>query len=293
MLKTVLVVCLSVLASILFNYGLFLQKKAVDTLPDVKFELSWKVFKAFVTHGTWMFSVFLTIIGGAIYTVCIALAPISIVQPILGCGVALLAYLAIKNLGEKPRRSDLFAIGLNILGLVLIGISLAEGLPEKTVHNPTKLWILAALAFSLAIIFPLVTLGSSRMKQSVGLGLSVGFLYGIGAVFARVLLVDWTGRWPKQGIMAAFSSIFIIPWAASYFPAFIMLQAALQRGLAVVITPIVAGLSQLIPIVGGMIALNEPFPKNPALTVIRCVAFGMILLGTIILSRRAEEAEHG
>ncbi|MDD5748002.1 MAG: DMT family transporter [Actinomycetota bacterium] len=287
--KSIFIVILSVCASVLFNYALFLQKRAVDKLPDVKFQISWTVFVAFVTNGLWLLSVILTIVGGVMYSVAITLAPISIVQPILGVGVALLAYLAIKNLGEKPRRSDLVAIGISILGVILIGVSLAEGIPENIKHSPVSLWIFAGVVGLLTIIFPLAMLKGSRNRQSVGLGISVGLLYGLGAIFGRLLLVDWTHRWSSAGPMVFFKSVFLIAWLLTFVPAFIMLQAALQRGLAVVVSPIMTGLSQLIPILGGMIALNEPLPKSAALSVLRCIAFCLIILATMILSRRAEE----
>ena len=56
------------------------------------------------------------------------------------------------------------------------------------------------------------------------------------------------------------------------------------------VVPLLAGLSQLVPIALGMVALHEKFPKSPALSVLRIVAFALILVATVILSRRAEEA---
>ncbi len=41
----------------------------------------------------------------------------------------------------------------------------------------------------------------------------------------------------------------------------------------------------------GMVALNERFPKSTILSVVRIVAFCLLLAGTVILSHRAEEVE--
>jgi hypothetical protein len=90
-------------------------------------------------------------------------------------------------------------------------------------------------------------------------------------------------------VSVVFTSIFLLAWALTLIPAFIMLQAALQRGMAVVVVPIVAGLSQLVPILGGMIALNEPFPESTALSALRVLAFVLILGATVVLARTAEE----
>ena len=289
-MKTVVAVAFAVVASLLINYALYLQKKAVEELPRVKLEISWTVFKAFVTNVPWITSMVISLVGGAFYSVAILLAPISIVQPIVASGVALLAYLAIKNLGEKPRRIDLYAIGVTILGVILIGVSLAEGIPPETEHDPVVLWIFAGAVVFLAVVVPLLMRRGGGNRLAAGLGISVGLLFGVAAMFARVLLLDWSNQFSARGVTVVFSSVFVLAWALTLIPAFIMLQAALQRGMAVVVVPLVAGLSQLVPILGGMIALNEPFPESTALSAVRILAFVLILGATVVLSRRAEEA---
>ncbi|MHB8894573.1 MAG: hypothetical protein ACYC99_05245 [Candidatus Geothermincolia bacterium] len=276
-------------ASLAFNYAMYAQKKAVGKLPEVEFRLSWSVFKAFLTSGPWMTSLVFVLGGSVLYAYSLTKAPISIVQPIMASGVALLAYLAIKNLGEKPRRKDLIAIGLSILGVVLVAVSLAEGLPKDVKHSATSLWIFTGALCVVAAAVPLLMRGRSTGQKAAGLGITVGILYGMSGVFAKLLLLDWSGQWAQKGIAVAFSSIFLIAWAVTLVPAFIVLQAALQRGMAIVVVPIMASLSQLVPIAMGMVALHEKFPHNPVLSAVRIVGFALILVATVILSRRAEE----
>ena len=288
-MKTVLAVTCAVAASLGINYALYLQKKAVEELPAVKLEISWTVFMAFAGNKPWLIAVGVSLVGGAFYSIAILLAPISVVQPLVASGVALLAYLAIKNLGEKPGKADLYAIGVTILGVILIGVSLAEGIPPEAEHDPVVLWIFTGAVVLVALIVPFLMRGGGN-RQAAGLGISVGLLFGIAAIFARLMLLDWSNQFSARGVSVLFVSIFIIGWALTFIPAFIMLQAALQRGMAVVVVPIVAGLSQLVPILGGMIALNEPFPKSTALSAVRVLAFVLILGATVVLARTAEES---
>ncbi|MBU4178969.1 MAG: hypothetical protein KJ907_12515 [Actinobacteria bacterium] len=268
---------------------MYLQKKAVEELPSVKLKISWTVFKAFATNKPWLIAIGISLVGGAFYSIAILLAPISVVQPIVASGIALLAYLAMKNLGERPGKADLYAIGVTVLGVILIGVSLAEGIPPEAEHDPVVLWIFAGVVALVAIIVPFLMRGGGN-RQAAGLGISVGLLFGIAAIFARLLLLDWSNQFSARGVSVLFVSIFLIGWALTLIPAFIMLQAALQRGMAVVVVPIVAGLSQLIPILGGMIALNEPFPESGVLTAVRILAFALILGATVVLARTAEES---
>lgn len=289
MTTLVAVVC-ALAASLMINYSMYMQKKAVDTLPAVEFKIDWDVTKAFATNLPWVGALVLMLLGGGVYAVALALAPVSIVQPVLGSGVALLAWLAIRNLGEKPRRIDLYAIGATILGVILIGVSLVGYAQPKVVHHrPLLLWVFTAVVVAVAVAVPLLTRGRKGSGAAAGLGVSVGLLMGLAAIFGRLLLLDWQGQWAAKGLAVLFASVFVIAWAATLLPGFVMLQAALQRGMAVVVVPIVAGLSQLIPIVGGMIALREPFPPNLALSVLRVLGFTCILVATVVLSRRAEE----
>lgn len=294
-MKTFLAVACAAGAAVFLNFGLYLQKKAVDRLPAVRFEISWSVFKAFATDRPWMTSIAVTLLGGGLYAIAIAIAPVSIVQPVVASGVALLAYLAIKNLGERPRRIDLYAIGASILGVILIGVSLFEGVPDpgKLDHSPLLLWVFAGVAVLLAVAMPLLFRGSSGNRMAAGLGISVGLLFGMAAIFARLLLVDWGNQWASKGLAVVFSSVFLIAWAALLLPAVVMLQAALQRGMAVIVVPVVAGLGQLVPIVGGLVALREPLPDNAFLAAVRIFAFAMILGATIVLSYRVEESGTG
>lgn len=289
-MKTSLAVLTAVGASLMFNYAMYLQKREVVGLPEVKFELSWDTIKAFITNRGWIISMVVVLLGSGLYAVALGIAPVSIVQPIMASGVALLAYLAIKNLGEHPRKQDLVAIGLSILGVVLIAVSLIGTSTKTVTHNATVLWVFTAVAVALAIVIPLFFRKKSPGQFGAALGITVGILYGTSAVFAKLLLTDWANRWPHHGVASLFQSVFPLAWALTLVPAFIVLQAALQKGMAIVVVPIVAGLNQLVPIMLGMFALNEKLPANPALATVRIISFCMILASTIILSRRAEEA---
>lgn len=284
-----LAVGLAVLAAICLNIGMYFNKKAVADLPKIRLRLKASVVKAFLQNTLILKAIGLALVGGAFYAVAMGMAPVSIVQPVVGSGVALLAYLAIKNLGEKPRRIDYLAIGLNILGVALIGFSLIGMDMETKAYDSGLLWIFAGGIILLAVVIPFVIGRGSDNTQAAALGVTVGLLYGIAAVFSRIMLLNWKANWDDWHLLVIFSSIYLLAWLATFLPAVITVQAALQKGMAIVVVPILAGLTQLVPIVVGTVALKEPFPKDPVLFSLRILAFVAILTGTVILSRRAEE----
>jgi drug/metabolite transporter (DMT)-like permease len=283
-------VALSLLASLALNYGMYINKVAVGSLPKVGLRMSSGIVKAFLTNRKIIFAIGLGVVGGTLYAVSLGMAPVSIVQPLVASGVVLLAYLAIRNLGERPRKVDYFAIGMTLMGVVLIGVSLAgQKIPDVKVKTGS-LAIFASVIIFVALIVPVLMRNGSPSRLAAGLGVTVGLLYGIGAVFAKLLINDWSNGWHDKHLLVIFSSFYLIAWLFTYVPAIVTQQAALQRGMAVVVVPILSGMSQLVPILVGMIALNERLPDNPFLAALRILAFCLIMLGTIILSRRAEEA---
>ena len=278
-------ISIAIMASISLSYSLYLQKSALDSLPQVEFKLSWSLIRAFITNKPRLVAQTFNVLGFALYMIALAFAPVSIVEPIIAAGVALLAYLAIKHLGERPSHTDIYAIGGSILGVILLGVSLAEGLPEDVLnHDPISLWVATGIVILVSVAAPLFLRRKGEDSLGTGLGISAGLFMGIAAVFSRLLMGNFNGVW----------YVWIIFCLITYIPGFIFLQAALQRGMAVVVAPVYNGLMEFVPVVVGIIALHEHFPQSKVLMVIRIISFVLILACTIILSRRAEETdEHG
>jgi uncharacterized membrane protein len=282
-MKTAVSIVIALVGALLLNYAMYVEKKALGVLPKIQARLTWSLIKAFLTNRTWMWAQAINWTGFAFYIVALATAPVSIVQPIMASGIALLAYLAIKHLGEKPRPVDFLGIGLNVLGVILVAVSLLTGAPKSN-PNYTTFWIFAAAVVALAVIIPLTVGRKPGNRQGAALGISGGLLFGLAAVVTRLLALNWGKDWTS-------AAIFAICCVLTYVPAFIIFQAGLQRGMAVVVAPIYSGLVEFTPILIGMIALHESLPHNAFLAALRLIAFGLVLAGTIILSYRAEEAE--
>ena len=273
----------AIVAALALNYAIYLEKKAVGALPEVQFKHLWSTTKAFITNRPWMSAQIVNIIGFTLYSLALALAPVSIVEPIIASGVALLAYLAIKHLGEKPRRIDYAAIGMSVLGVILIAVSLAQGLPTDKLSHGWEIPIFSAVVIGLAVLIPLLMRGSTG-RLSVGLGISVGLFFGIAAVYQRLVMLYLVHISTHVELFV----IFLLACIITYVIAFVLLQAALQKGMAIIVAPIYNGLMELVPIMIGTLALGEVFPASNLLKAVRLLAFALIMTGTVILSMRAE-----
>jgi len=262
-------------ASFCVNFSTYLQKKAVDKLPRLRVRISWPIIRSFVTNVPWISAMVMDGLGTALFMVALIWLPVSIVEPIITAGIALLAYLAIKNLGEQPGRADFLAIGMTALGVIFLAVSLAGGLLQTKTYNPFELWAAAAATVAVAIALPLAMQVSGKGSVAAGLGVAGGLFIGIAGVFSRLLMGNFGGQWYA----------WLIACLLTYPLGFVFFQAGLQRGKAVVVAPIYNGLVVCIPIIVGSIALNEQMPTNPLLMALRISAFLLIVVGAIVLSR--------
>jgi drug/metabolite transporter (DMT)-like permease len=284
-LKTVAGIFIAIASALLFNHAIYRMKIAVDVLPKIESKFSWDVVKAFVTNRPWLSAQIENIAGFVLYAVALSIIPVSIVEPITAAGIVLLVYLAIRELGEKVKPRDYAAIGMTVLGVILISISLERGVPEAA-PNYHLFWIFAAVILGIAVAAPLLMGRRSANALAVGLGISGGLLDGIAGVYTRLVMINWGHDWVSMLIL-------LVVCFLAYVSAFIILQAGLQRGKAIVVAPVYNGIMELVPIVVGIIALNESLPKvngktDIFLSAIRILAFALILVGTVLLASRAE-----
>jgi drug/metabolite transporter (DMT)-like permease len=279
-MKAVLAITIAFGASFCTNYSTYLQKVAVDALPRIDWRFLRKTAKTFFTNRPWLVAMAMDALGTALFLVALIFAPVSIVEPILSAGIALLAYLAIKNLGERPSRSDSIAIGITVLGVILLAVSLAEGLQQS---NQYHAWLLAVVTIALGIAAAVIPLALQRMERgeiAAGLGISGGLIIGLAGVFSRLLMGNFGGRW----------YLWLPVCFVAYPLGFAVFQAGLQRGRAVVVAPLYNGLVVCVPIIIGPVALNESLPANAALAALRIAAFALIVFGAVFLSSRTTAA---
>jgi len=286
--KTVAGILIAIGSALLFNHAVYRMKICVDVLPRIELEFSWDVIKTFITNWPWLSAQIENIAGFVLYAIALSIIPVSIVEPITAAGIVLLVYLAIRQLGEKVKPRDYIAIGMTVLGVILISLSLGRGVPSA-IPNYHLFWIFAVVMLGVVVAAPLLMGRKSANVLAVGLAISGGLLDGIAGVFTRLVMINWGNDWPSTLLL-------LVVCVMAYVSAFIILQAALQRGKAIVVAPVYNGIMELVPIVVGIIALNESFPKvngktDIFLSAIRILAFALILVGTLMLATRAEEAK--
>jgi drug/metabolite transporter (DMT)-like permease len=267
---------LAVLASTALTVGLFFMKRQAERLPSLGGGWRPSAWWAFVRDPWWIAGVALQIVGYGMYFAALRAAPLSVVHTALNGGIALFVVLAVFGLGERVRRLEWLGVATVVAGLVVLGVSLSETAePTLPPHGP--------YAFSLALLgVAAVALALDRAPgRAIGLSIACGLTLGLGAVFAKALA-------NAASLSTALTSTDFLFTLMAHIVGFALMQGALQAGRGVVVVPIFSVLSDLVPIIGGILVYREQMLGAGMGAVLRPLAILLALSGAGLLGALGE-----
>ena len=280
---------LALAATILINYSNYIMKRELENLPRIGEESVFFTVRGFANCRPWLKAQGLQILGTCTHTLAVGLAPLSVVQPINASGICLLVILAITRLKERAAFVDWAGIVSIIAGVGMLSVTLIKTPGTAQAYRPVVLWffIILMIFVSVASLVSAFTRKDERASSLLGIG--VGLLVGLTAILIKIAWTDIGTRWGEYRVAGfIYSSYF---WMALVITiiSMVLFQTALQRGMAIVVVPLVTGFSNLIPIVVGFLAFREPFPTGGVMATLRLVSILLIIGGAILLSLRRED----
>jgi len=283
-------VLMAAVAAFCMNYGIFLSKREVDQLPMLGAHGTLKTIKAFVTSRPWLKAQGLQLLAGLLHVVAIGLAPLSIVEPIGAAGICFLVILSVIYLGERAQLSDWLGIAVILAGIVLLGITLVRP-SEAFSYRPIVTWFFIIVLGALAIRSFYIAFSRKGKDTSGFAGIGLGVLIGLNAVLIKLAWNDIGNLWHLYHLGSLWRSSYAVLAFVGSLSAQVFFQVTLQRGRALVIVPLVTGLSNMIPIMVGVLALKDPFPTQGKMIMLRLLAFLFIIGGAVLLGlKRPDEA---
>jgi drug/metabolite transporter (DMT)-like permease len=207
--------------------------------------------------------------GFVLYAVALALAPLALVQSVAAGGIGLLAFLTVRLGGGRLGRRRLFGVVVATLGLVALGVSLAEGAPEG--HSGSTLGVLAWLGGSAALAAAVLLLGRRSLGVAVSYAIAGGLFFSIGDISTKLAT--------QGGVRIAFAVTLI----AGYVLGSSLMQVGYQAGSALTVAGLATLLTNVMPILAATFVLEEPVPTG-ALGALRVLAFVAVTVGAVILA---------
>jgi drug/metabolite transporter (DMT)-like permease len=213
--------------------------------------------------------------------VALGLADISVVQPLNGFGLAVLALFSRWYLGERLTPAMLAGIAAVIAGVAVIGATVAESRAPAGAGEILAAYTNGLPALAGLVVAPLVVWAAARRA-----GRLTGVLYAVAAAAASVVGLTFSkgafglfavvglgaalSTWPTYallGVMLCFSTL-----------AMFLQQMSFQKGKAVVVTPVFAATSVVLPLLAGAVVFGERVAWLTFLAVLFIVV-GVVVLG--------------
>ncbi|XP_031473893.1 probable magnesium transporter NIPA9 isoform X1 [Nymphaea colorata] len=281
---------LTIVATAGNNVGKVLQKKGTQFLPP--FSLKLKVISAYMTNKTWITGFMIDIAGAVLMLSALSQAPVSIIQPVSGSGLAILCVFS--HFYLKEIMDPLDWVGITLAGFGTIGVGI--GGEEQELSN-ISLFSLPWLVFVVAILFVLLNgwlhirkrqrrdeeLGHSDVLEEIIFGLEAGILFGMASVISKMGFI-----FTEQGFSRIFIPLCISVSVCCSAIGFVYQTRGLKHGRAIVVSTCAAVASILTGVLAGMLALGEKLPSGSLARTVLLVGWLLIIVGVVLLvcSRR-------
>src|SRR5215472_13578246 len=118
-----LAVVVALLATTAYHLGLILEKRALANLPAIDARRALRLLRILLTAPAWLAGFGLMLCGFGLQVVALTLAPVSVVQPILGSGVVILLVLSRIVLRERLGRLELGCVLCVAASIAAIALS--------------------------------------------------------------------------------------------------------------------------------------------------------------------------
>lgn len=290
-------VILTLISSLLFASGNALQKRGIpESLTPMSFvdffERPSATFSALMRSPLWAAGLLATVVAMGVETQALGQGDVSVVKPLSRVQSVFVVLIAIGFLRERLLPREWAGITTLLIGTALL---VQEPADHTLFAPPSSVTWLAVASLTCGVFF-LVKLADRRLLGETGevvLALASGILFGLGDVLMKIateVVKTAAGRF-NLASWEGFSSLL---WAHEFYLsigsticAFLLQQVAFSRGRVSVIAPTIAVGGTLVTLSMGAYLLREP------LSLMRLVAIGVMVLGTVLLSVKSASDSNG
>ncbi len=281
-----LFLALGAVASALLALGLLMMKSRAEVLPAAHGAKIIRAVIAWIRDPVWLGGLAVQTCGYALYVIALAGAPVSMVAVMMQGGIALFVIFAALFLGERAQAAEWVGIGGMIAAMLLLALSIGAAEAEGGIDGRA----LAMLSIA-AIVLAAAPRAASRLRDSgAAAAILSGIAFGLGSLYTKVLTERFLAESGSAVVVRVASSPYLYLTIAANVGGLVALQNAFHRARGIIVMPLSSALSNVVPIAGGMVALGERLPAEPAAAAMRVGAFILTIAAGALLSA-AREAE--
>ena len=283
---------LALLSATAYNVGLIQEKRALGRMPALDVRRLPYLIASLLADPAWLAGFALMLLGLACQVIVLTFEPVSVVQPVLASGVALVLVLSRVVLRERLGAVEFRCVAAMAVCVILLAAS-AGGTGSGAGHHASPGWM-AAVAIPSAVIGLLVAASPLRDRSrghrapaAICFGIGTGLLYGVAALAIKGLsgiLVHNHGA--ASIVTGVLSSPYLYVFAGSSAAAMLFYQVGLQSCRASILVPVSTVTGSVYFLIAGTWLFHEQLPTNPAKLVLRLAAIAVAGLVIVALSRQ-------
>jgi multidrug transporter EmrE-like cation transporter len=272
---------MAVASSALMAGGLMTMKARASRLPVAQGLRIPAALLAWIMDPVWSVGLFSQAIGFALYILSIAHLPISVVAIMMQGGIAMFVMFSVIVLGERGTPYEWSGIGAVIAAIAMLSMSLGAGAESGAINKVA----IAAIAIGATAIAAAAHAYPAMRQAGIAAAVSSGLAFGLGSLFAKAMTDTLSGGFDLPTVVAASGNVYVWVVITTNLAGLVMLQNSFHSARGIIALPISSALSNLVPIIGGVIAFGEHLPANPQAAAMRIASFALTVLASAMLSR--------
>jgi drug/metabolite transporter (DMT)-like permease len=276
---------IALVASTLFALGLLLMKSRAYHLKIARGTGIWRAILGWLRDPIWTAGLLIQTLGYALFVLSLAEAPISLVSVMMQGGIALFVLFAVVFLGERARPSEWAGIVITILGMLILAISVSSG--EAQAPTANRAMILISVILFMAGYMPLRMRGF--IEGGVGAALFSGVVFGLASLYTKAMTNDYLARETIAPVVRVATNPYVYGVIIANIVGLVALQNSFSSARGIIAMPLSSALSNIVPIVGGIIVFGERLPADAVYAAMRIAAFVLTILGSALLANAQEE----
>jgi hypothetical protein len=214
------------------------------------------------------------VIAWIFHVAAMAMAPLSVVQPVIAGGLVFLAVIAERFFGLELGKRQWIGVACTAVGLTLLAITLPLG---GGPHSGYSVAAMIAFESSLLIVGALLVmshkLGVRHEHHGVALGVAAGILFGVSDVAIKAL-THGVGTNGAMGLLSPWMAATLISSVLAFYAS----AGGLQKGEAVPVITLTSAAANVTAISGGILVFGDPLAHTPVGLIVQSFAFLLVLV---------------
>jgi drug/metabolite transporter (DMT)-like permease len=286
-----LAIAIVVFSSFLFAGGATIQHLAVDKTVDDEAEnrsMNLKQVLSLLQNRVWLGGLAMVATGASLHIVGLALAPVTVVQPVGILAVPWSVLLAAKLHGFRPTKLIWGSVALTIIGIVGFTYFSASSAAKHTVLEPWTIVIAVLIVFAIGSVLGWLGMNGSDARRCLMWASGGSFFYGLSSAMIKTLF-ELFGK-DRFWTMPLFYAV-VVFLLICYMVGGWMIQQGYANGPAEIVVGSMTTTDPIIAVGFGIIVLGEGALLTGLDGIGMVISGAVAISGVVILSKYHPDAQ--